>query len=73
MGEVPLYSRPKCIPGSRLDAQDVVVPVKGYLTHKTRHCPLGPPYGSRHRPSVGSYGRNVSCERGTPVSIKPLC
>ena len=28
--------------------------------------PLGPPYGPRHRPTVGSWGGAVSYERGTP-------
>jgi hypothetical protein len=29
--------------------------------------PLGPPYGPRHSPTVGSYGEAVSNERGMPV------
>ena len=28
---------------------------------------LGPPYGPRHGPTVGSYGGAVSYEQGTPV------
>ena len=34
---------------------------------RKRHPPLGPPYGPRHRPTVGSRGGAVSYERGTPV------
>ena len=30
--------------------------------------PLGPPYGPRHRPTVGSWGGAVSYERGAPVN-----
>ena len=30
--------------------------------------PLGPPYSTRHSPTVGSQGGAVSYERGTPVT-----
>ena len=29
--------------------------VQGYLAHKNSPTPLGPPWDSKHRPSVGSY------------------
>jgi len=35
-----------------------------------RPPPLGPPYGPRHSPTVGSCERAASCERGTPVTPK---
>ena len=30
--------------------------VQGYLAHKKTPTPLGPPWGSRHHPTVGSQG-----------------
>jgi len=33
--------------------------VQGYLAHKKQPPPLGPPYGPRHSPNVGSYSRGV--------------
>ena len=36
------------------------LPVQGYLAHKKLPPPLGPPYQSRHGPTVGSYGVVVS-------------
>jgi hypothetical protein len=48
----------RCYPHSRL---------QGYLAHKKRHSPLGPPQGPRHRPTVGSKGSAVSYARGTPA------
>ena len=47
-------------------AQEFCV-LRGYLTYKKTHPPLGPPYEPRHGPSVGSYGVAVSYKRGTPV------
>ena len=44
-------------------------PVQGYLAHKKRYPPLGPPSGPRHSPTVGSWGSAVSHERGTPVAV----
>ena len=44
---------------------------QGYLAHKKQLPPLGPPYGPKHIPAVGSYGGAVSYERGTPVGSTP--
>ena len=40
---------------------------KGYLAHKNPPPSPGPPYESRHGPTVGSYGVAVSYEQGTPA------
>jgi len=40
---------------------------QGYLDYKKTLPPLGPSLGHRHRHGVGSYGRALSYERGTPV------
>ena len=41
--------------------------LQGDLAHKKQDTPLGPPQGPRHSPTVGSYGGDVSYERGSPV------
>ena len=41
--------------------------LQGYLAHKNPPTPLGPPSGPRHSPTVGSYGEQVSLERGAHV------
>ena len=46
-------------------------PATRNLAHKKQPSFLGPPYGSRHRPTVESYGNAVSYERGTTVH-RPL-
>jgi hypothetical protein len=33
--------------------------------------PLAPPQGPRHGPTVGSWSKAFSCERGTPVKSQP--
>jgi len=43
--------------------------VHGFLAHKKPPPPLGSPQGPRQRPTVGSWGKAVSYERGTPVSF----
>ena len=40
--------------------------VQEYLAHKKQSFHLGPRYGPRHSPTVGSYGVAVSYKRGTP-------
>jgi len=41
--------------------------LQGYLAHKKHPSSLGPPYGPRHSPTVGSWEGDVSYERGAPV------
>ena len=45
--------------------------VQRYLAHKKLPPFLGPRYGPRHRPTVGSWGGAVSSQRGTPVPPPP--
>ena len=45
--------------------------LQGYLAHKNPPPSLWPPYGTRQRATVGSYGGVVSYERGTPVGGPP--
>ena len=40
-----------------------------YLAHKKLPPPLGPPYGSRYMPPVGSEEKEVFDERGTHVAV----
>jgi len=42
--------------------------LQGYLADKKQPPFIGPPYGPRHSPAVGSQEGGVSYERGTPVS-----
>ena len=37
---------------------------------KKQPPPLGPPWGPRRSPTVGSWGSAVSYERGTPVGLR---
>ena len=41
--------------------------VQGHLTHQKMPPLLGPAWGHRHRPTVGSLRKAISCEPGTPV------
>jgi len=45
-----------------------VVVAKGVPRSQGSVRPLGPLYGPKHRPTVGSKGKTVSYERGTPVT-----
>jgi len=54
-----------------IDVQTSCTPLQGYLAHKKRRPPLGPPQGPRHSPTVGSYVGAVSFERGTLVLTPP--
>ena len=40
------------------------------LAHKKQQPPLGLPWGPRHSPTVGSYGRAVHYEQGTLVGSR---
>ena len=41
--------------------------IQGYLAHKKRALPLGPPHGPRNEPTEESGRGVVSYERGTPA------
>jgi hypothetical protein len=43
--------------------------VQRYLAHKKKITSLGPPQGPGHSPTVGSYDRAFSHERGNPVHM----
>ena len=61
----PSSSTPTTETGTQLLSTLVL---QGYLAHKKHPPSLRPPYGPRDRPTVGSYGGDVSYERGTPVT-----
>ena len=44
------------------------LPLQGYLAHDKTPTPLGPSYGPRHGPTIGSRGGAVSYGRGTPIA-----
>ena len=45
--------------------------LQGYLANMTIFTPLGPPpLDPKHRPTVGSQGKALSYERGTPVGLR---
>ena len=46
--------------------------LQGYLAHKKPPPPLGPPWETRHGPTVGSNGVAFSYQRGTPVQVLVL-
>ena len=48
--------------GAAVREQQRVVswPAQGFLAHKNPPPPLGPPYGPRHSPTIGSHGEAVS-------------
>ena len=49
------------------------VVLQGYLVHKKPPPPLGPPYGPRHRPTVGFGGVAFFCKQGTSVGWSNDC
>ena len=42
-------------------------PIQGYVAHKKTSTPLGPPYNTTHRPTVGSCGVGGCYKLGNPV------
>ena len=76
MGEVPLYmsSQGRLFEKVLFKKIEVLylllLLLQGYLAHENPLPPQGPPQVPRYRASVGSYGRGVSYERGTPVDMR---
>ena len=63
------------LPRLRAPAYEPQVNLKRYRgTSLMRKCPppLGPPWGPRHRSTVGFFGGAVSYQRGTPVCRESL-
>ena len=46
--------------------------LQGYLAHKKLPPPLGPPWETRHGPTVGSYEVTISYKQGTRVQLLVL-
>jgi hypothetical protein len=50
----------------------VVLEYRGISLKRNRPPPLGPPKDPRYSPTAEAYQGGVSCERGTPVSVRLL-